>query len=208
MNKVKTIEKIVIASKNPAKKQRFAGIFAGKAVRVFGLDDFNIIEKPQETGATAEENAQIKAKFYSEKLGLPVFSEDEALYVDFLPPENQPGVFVRRIEGREEAGDEKLLAYWEKVVANVPLEKRTGKWHIAYCLAFPGGQVKTAALDAPIMFFSPSSKVRLPGWPLSSLQGPIMFEKPDSELTDSERKEHNQRADRLILEKLEELLSD
>ncbi len=203
---MKTIEKIVIASRNPAKKQRFAGIFVGKVGQVLGLGDFEMKEKPQEAGESAEENAQIKARFYCEKLGLPVFSEDEALYVDFLPPENQPGVFVRRIEGKEEADDEKLLTYWEKIIASVPLEKRTGKWHIAYCLAFPGGQVKTAALDHPIMFFSPPSKTRVPGWPLSSLQGPIMFKKPDSELTDSERKERNQRANRLILEKLEELL--
>jgi inosine/xanthosine triphosphate pyrophosphatase family protein len=204
---VKFIEKIVIASRNPAKKQRFAGIFAGKVGQVLGLEDFNIAEKPQEAGESAEENARIKAKFYSEKLGLPAFSEDEALYVDFLPLDTQPGVFVRRIEGKEEADDEKLLNYWEKIIASVPLEKRTGKWHIAYCLAFPNGQVKTAVLDHPIMFFSPSSKTRVPGWPLSSLQGPVMFKKPDSELTDSERKEKNQRANKLILEKLEELLS-
>ncbi len=205
---MKTTEKIVIASRNPAKKQRFAGIFSGRIGQVLGLDDFNIVEKPQEAGATAEENAQIKAGFYSEKLGLPVFSEDEALYVDFLPPDEQPGVFVRRIEGKEEADDEKLLNYWEKIIAIAPLEKRTGKWHIAYCLAFPDGQFKTAALDAPIMFFLPPSKTRVPGWPLSSLQGPVRFKKPDSELTDSERKEHNQRANRLILEKLDELLSE
>jgi len=55
------------------------------------------------------------------------------------------------------------------------------------------------------MFFSPSSEVKLPHWPMSSLQGPVMFGKPDSELTEEERKQKDQRADRLIEEKLLEL---
>lgn len=201
------VEKIVIATRNPAKKERFRELFIGMTGEIFALDDFSITEKPQEHGMTAEENAETKARFYSQKLNLPVFSEDEALYVDFLPPEKQPGVFVRRIEGKDEASDDKLLNYWEEIIAGTLKEKRTGKWHIAYSLAFPDGLIKTVALDHEILFFSPSSKVKLPGWPMSSLEGPVEFRKPHSELTELERKEHNQTANQLILEKLKELLS-
>ncbi len=200
------VEKIVIATHNSSKKERFRGLFVGMIKDIFILDDFNITEKPQEYGITAEENAEIKAKFYSQKLNLPVFSEDEAIYVDFLSPEKQPGVFVRRIEGKDEASDKKLLNYWEKIIAGVPKEKRTGRWHVAYCLAFPNGLIKKVAIDHEILFFSPTSKIILPGWPMSSLQGPVEFRKPHSELTDIERKEHNQIANQLILEKLKKLL--
>lgn len=201
------LEKIVIATCNPAKKERFRGLFVGMIKDIFVLDDFGITEKPQEHGMTAEENADIKARFYSQKLNLPVFSEDEALYVDFLPPEKQPGVFVRRIKGKDEADDDKLLNYWKGIIAEVPKEKRTGRWHIAYSLAFPDGSIKKVAIDHEILFFSPPSKIILPGWPMSSLEGPVEFRKPHSELTDIERKEHNRIADRLILGKLKELLS-
>jgi len=177
------------------------------AREILALDDFDITEKPQERGMTAEENAEIKARFYSQKLNLPVFSEDEALYVDFLPPEKQPGVFVRRIKGKDEADDDKLLNYWEEIIAGAPKEKRTGRWHIAYSLAFPDSSIKTITLDHEILFFSPSSETKLPGWPMSSLEGPVGLRKPHSELTDLERREHNRMADRLILEKLKELLS-
>ncbi|MBU4370090.1 hypothetical protein KKG58_05050 [Patescibacteria group bacterium] len=200
------MEKIVIATHNPAKKERFRGVFTGMVKDILVLDDFGITEKPQEYGITAEENAEIKARFYSRKLNLPVFSEDEALYVDFLPPEKQPGVFVRRIEGKDEADDNKLLNYWERIIAEVPKGKRTGRWHIAYSLAFPNNSIKKIVIDHEILFFSPPSKIILPGWPMSSLEGPVEFRKPHSELTDLERKEHNRIADRLILGKLKELL--
>ncbi|MFH1162383.1 MAG: non-canonical purine NTP pyrophosphatase [Candidatus Jorgensenbacteria bacterium] len=121
------VEKIVIATRNLAKKERFGGLFVGMIKDIFVLDDFGITEKPQEHGTTAEENAEIKARFYSQKLNLPVFSEDEALYVDFLPMERQPGVFVRRIESKDEADDNTLLNYWEGIIAGAPKEKRTGR---------------------------------------------------------------------------------
>jgi len=200
------IEKIVIATHNPAKKERFKELFVGIVREIFILDDFSITEKPQEHGMTAEENVEIKAKFYSEEINLPVFSEDEALYVDFLPLEKQPGVFIRRIEGENDMDDDRLFSYWEKIIAGVPEEKRTGRWHVAYSLAFPRGLIKTVVLDHEILFFSPSSKIKIPGWPMSSLEGPIKFKKPHSELTDFERKEYNEKTNQLILRALKELL--
>ena len=61
------------------------------------------------------------------------------------------------------------------------------------------------ALDHPIVFFSPSSRIRLSGWPMSSLQGPIAFGKPDSELTGEERRQKDERADREIVRILKDL---
>lgn len=199
------IDKIVIATRNPAKRKRYGALLSGLADEIFGLNDLGITDKPSETGETAEQNAEIKAKFYSQMSGLIAFSEDEALFVDFVPPEKQPGVHVRRIEGRDEANDDQLLAYWERVIARVPPDQRSGRWQIAYCLATPAGQTKTIALDYPRIFFSPSSKIRIPGWPMSSLQGPAALGKPHSELTEKEQAQLNRETDRLLLEKLREL---
>lgn len=199
------IPRILIATQNPAKRKRYQRLLTPYAREVFSLVDFTITDKPQEKGETAEANATIKAKFYSNLSQLPVLSEDEALYVDFLPPGKQPGVHVRRIEGREEASDEKLLQYWEEVISNVPENNRTGHWHIAYALAKPNRGLSVVSLDHPIVFFSPSSKVRLPGWPMSSLEGPTSFNKPHSELTTEEHDLNNKQADQEIIDKLKEL---
>ncbi|HUW21603.1 MAG TPA: non-canonical purine NTP pyrophosphatase [Candidatus Bathyarchaeia archaeon] len=197
-----TIDKILLATHNPAKINRFRRVFANFSSEILSLSDLRIQDKPDESGETAEENAIIKARFYRLKTELPVFAEDESLYVDFLPLEKQPGVHVRRIEGKDEVDDRKLLIYWEKLVSNVPKEKRTGHWHIAYALAFSQDKIISFALDSPIIFFSPPSKVRLPGWPISSLQGPADFGKPHSELTGKEIKKHEEKLSRLILKKM------
>lgn len=203
---MKNLDKLVVATRNPAKVNRYQKILSSLVNQVIGLNDIGLQDKPKETGETAEENAEIKAKFYAKKSGLPVFSEDEALYVDFLPRDKQPGVHVRRINGKDEAGDTQLLEHWEKIVKEVPKQKRTGKWHIAYTFAHPNGLLNTATLDHPIVFFSPPSLIRIPGWPMSSLQGPAAFNKPHSELTEDEKQLHEQNTNQMITKKLIELI--
>lgn len=183
MNKIETL---VIATGNPSKKKRYAKYFETYVPKVIGLADLGFSEKPTETGATAEENAGIKAKFYFEKLHLPVFSEDESLFVDFLPKDQQPGVHVRRINGKDDATDEELIAYWEEKLKGIPESDRLGRWHIALALSLPNGSIHIESLEYPIKFFTPTSKIRLPGWPMSSLEGPLRFNKPHSELTAEE----------------------
>lgn len=200
------MEKIVIGTHNPAKVTRYKKLLAQLVDEVLSLKDLGILEKAPECGNSAEENAENKAKFYARKSGLTVISEDEALYVDFLPKDKQPGVKVRRIEGLEEANDDELFKYWEGIVSKLPEEKRTGKWHFALSLAWPDGRVKTVTFDRPIKFFSPPSSKRIPGWPMSSLQGPPEFNKPHSELSTDEMEILNQEIDELISQKLQDFL--
>ncbi len=200
------IETIVIASRNPAKVGYYRTIFTKVAGKVLGLTDLDVEGKPTEIGETAEENAEIKAKFYTQKTSSPVFCEDEALYADFLLPDKQPGTRVRRINGVDEVSDDQLITYWEEIVSKIPKDKRTGYWHIAYCLAFPNGRVKTTAVDQKVSFFYPSSKVRIPGWPMSSLEGNLG--KPNSERTEEELRLSKKQTGKVILEKLKELLTE
>jgi len=205
---MKKISKLVIATRNPGKKERYGRLFSGVANKVLSLEDLGIKEKPEESGETAEENAEMKAKFYARKTGLPVFSEDESLFVDFLPSEKQPGVYIRRVNGRDEVNDDKLLKHWNSIVAKVPEGKRTGRWHTAYCFALPNGKVNTVAVDYKRVFFSPPSKIRIPGWPLSSLQGPVEFRKPHTELTKDELKSMMAETDRILKERLKKLFKE
>lgn len=193
---------LVLATHNPAKKKRYSRLFSGIASEIVSLDDLGIKERPMESGDTAEENARIKASFYYKKTGLPVFAEDEALYVDFLPEQKQPGVNVRRIDGIDEATDEQILKYWEDIVLKVSPNNRTGYWHVAYVLIDARGNIKTVSIDYPILFFSPSSKIKIQGWPMSSLGGPSVFNKPHSALTEEERADYERRSNKLIIDSL------
>lgn len=193
-------EELLIGSKNPAKVERYKKLLENLSEKVYGLSDFNVTTKPEEIGTTSEENAEIKAKYYSQLTNLPVFTEDEALFVDFLSEDKQPGVILRRIiNGKDDATDEEILEYWENILKDTPKEKRKGHWHISYCLGMSSGKVFTMSKDHPILFFYPSSKVKIPGWPMSSLEGSEDFNKPHSEFTEEEKRIHQEKTDSEIL---------
>ncbi len=202
---MKEFAEIVVATHNPAKVQRLKDVLLKVTENVLTLADLGITEQAEESGFTAEENARIKAVFYAKLTGKLVFAQDAAFYVDFLSPDKQPGVNVRRVNGREMTDDE-LLAYWEKIIVNIPKNKRIGKWHAAYCLATADGKTYLFVIDHPRIFFYPSSPKRIIGWPMDSLIGHPMFNKPQSELTDEERKEVNREMDDVLMEKLPEFV--
>ncbi|MFH1895888.1 MAG: non-canonical purine NTP pyrophosphatase [bacterium] len=199
--------KIVIATRNPAKLEYYQGVLEGLTEQVLGLVDFDIDQKPEELGKTARENAEIKARFYADLTGETVFCEDEALYADFLPLERQPGVYVRRVNGRELSDDE-LLAHWEEIIKPVAPDKRTGFWRIAYALAVKEGGVRAVERDHPIRFYYPASKIRLQGWPLSSIEGSTHLNKPHSERTPEEVALEQERNRQTLKQIFEELLSN
>lgn len=195
-------KKIIIATRNSAKVEHYRQIFDGLVNTVLGLEDLGIEGKPEEVGDTAESNALIKAEYYSKRTNLPVFSEDECLYVNFLPADRQPGTNVRRVNGRDLTDDE-LITHWENIVKKVPEEKRIGHWHFAYCLANKN-DTKIVTRDFPVRFYYPSSKIRIPGWPLSSLQG--SRGKPHSEYTEEEKHLSVQRDFEVVSSILKQLL--
>lgn len=201
------LDNLLIASNNPAKIKRYRGLFKNSAKKILTLKDLKITEKPEEAGQTAEENAILKVNFYREKSNLPTFSEDESLLVDFLPENEQPGVHIRRINKKVEATDKEVLDYWSNKLSTVPEQSRTGRWHFALGLGIPGGEIKLVSLDWPTKFYFPPSKIIIPGWPMSSLQGSLKFDKPHSERTPEENAEANKERDKIILRSFGQLFN-
>lgn len=95
--------KIWCATGNPGKLREFrlAGELLG--VDVEALPDLKSIPAPEETGATFEENARLKAAYYSRFAPGLLFADDSGLEVDGLGGE--PGVYSARYAG-EHAMDE------------------------------------------------------------------------------------------------------
>ena len=63
---------------------------SGIPIRLTSLADLPAIEEPEETGRTFEENARLKARYYSARSGLWTVAEDSGLVIDALGGE--PGV--------------------------------------------------------------------------------------------------------------------
>ena len=137
---------LILATHNRHKVDEVRAILAPDfSVRC--LADFSPAPAPEETGATFEENAAIKARAASADLGPDawVLADDSGLEVDAL--DGQPGVHSALYSGRH--GDDpghrrKLLAELAAVGALQPAQRR-GRFRCVLALARAGKVVGTCA---------------------------------------------------------------
>lgn len=90
------MKRIVFASWNPKKAAEIQRM-APEDIQVVCLKDIpEAADVPQaeENGTTFNENATIKAKYWAEKLNMPVLAEDSGIEIDAL--NGYPGVYTKR----------------------------------------------------------------------------------------------------------------
>ena len=91
------MKKIVLASKNSDKVKEMSLVLKDLPLEILSLADFDSLPDAVEDGATFEENALIKAKFFREQTGLACLADDSGLEVDALG--GLPGVHSARFAG-------------------------------------------------------------------------------------------------------------
>ena len=137
------VETLVVATGNKHKLREIQAIF--KDVRVVSAREAGYLGDPEETGATFEENAVIKARAAAEALNLPALADDSGLCVAALG--DAPGIYSARYAGGH--GDDKKNR--EKLLAELGDEKnRAAYFRSAAALCFPqsmGGKTVTATGD-------------------------------------------------------------
>lgn len=137
------VETLIVATGNKHKLQEIQAIF--KDVRVVSAREAGYTGDPEETGATFEENAIIKARAAAEALNLPALADDSGLCVAALG--GAPGIYSARYAGGH--GDDKKNR--EKLLAELGDEKnRAAYFRSAAALCFPqsmGGKTVTATGD-------------------------------------------------------------
>lgn len=130
--------KILIATHNKKKREELERILSPLSIDVVTDTDVGCtLRDVEESGASFEENALIKAKAGCEDSGLPCIADDSGLVVDALG--GAPGIYSARycgVHGNDEANNDKLL----KELENVPDEKRTARFVCAICCVFPDGK--------------------------------------------------------------------
>jgi XTP/dITP diphosphohydrolase len=128
--------RVYCATGNAGKLREFrlAGELLG--IDVEPLADLKSIAAPEETGATFEENARLKAAYYSQFAPGPLFADDSGLEVDTLGGE--PGVYSARYAGEHatDADNNRLLL--ERLDNK---QNRTGRFVCAIALA-GGGEIR------------------------------------------------------------------
>ena len=164
------MKELLFGTTNEAKIKQVRGVLAVANITVKGVADASSLPNIIEDGITAIENARKKALTYAKVLGEIVFSMDNALFLDGLPPEKQPGLNVRRISREvERPTDEQMILYYSQLIASLG-DRVHGYWEYGMCIATPEGVCWETAIRAPRIFVKEPSTVIQPGYPLESLQ--------------------------------------
>lgn len=116
---------IVIATRNDDKYEEIRDILLNKEIEVLPLKDFPDAPEVEETGATLDENALLKAKSAYEATGLPSLADDTGLMVDEL--EGAPGVMSARFAGENATYGDNCSLLLSKL-NSVQAEKRSAKF--------------------------------------------------------------------------------
>ena len=85
---------LLVATTNSGKLREIRELLADVAVDLLTLADLPPLDAPEETGATFEENARLKATYYSTHTGRLTVAEDSGLVIDALG--GAPGVHSAR----------------------------------------------------------------------------------------------------------------
>ena len=189
--------KIVLATNNKHKLEEIRAILDGCFEQLLSLSELGLDIEIEETGATLEENALIKAREIVRLTGMPALADDTGLMVHTLG--GAPGVYSARYAG--EAHDDKsnrqlLLKNLENAT------DRSAHFGTVIAVCYPDGSYLTAEgrVDGKIIFEERGEG----GFGYDSLFYSEEIGKTFAEATPEEKNSisHRGRALRAMLEKL------
>ena len=131
---------LVLATGNPGKIKECAAFLGPAGFSVLGLDALTDRTPIEETGATFEENARLKAEGYSLRTPHLVLADDSGLEVDALG--GSPGVLSARYGGPGLTDPERCTALLA-ALAGTPDDKRTARFRCVLALASGGTTLTT-----------------------------------------------------------------
>lgn len=164
--------RILYGTTNPGKLLTMKKSVEGLNIELIGLRDLNS-ELPvvEENGKTPLENAEIKAKAYFDAFHMPAFSCDSGLYFDELTDEEQPGIHVRRVNGRE-LTDEEMITHYASL-AKKHGGRITGRYRNAIYFILDENHhyssMDMSIATEPFILVTKPHEKRVPGFPLDSL---------------------------------------
>ena len=128
------MKQIIIATKNKGKAKDFEALFGPLGYKVLTLHDVAEEMDVEETGATFEENAVLKATALANHLQTMVISDDSGLEIDAL--DGRPGIYSARYAGEEKSDEANIEKVLEEL-RDVEDADRTARFVCAIAVASP-----------------------------------------------------------------------
>lgn len=191
MNSTNKIQ-LLVGTTNPGKIKEISAVLKNIPVQLITPLDLGITDDVIESGSTYQENALIKANFYSKaSKGIPTLGEDSGIVIDAL--QDQLGVHTRRWGAGATATDSEWIDYFMNAMQAFPEPaERTAKFVSHISLIIDGQEhhfygethgVITPTIEAPLY----------PGLPLSSVFKPNGFSKVYTALGEDQKNQISHR---------------
>ena len=183
------MKKVLFATENASKAKRFKDKLLKNNIEIITINDLAEKISVEENGKDAIENALIKARAYSEIENIPVFAMDDNLYIDEVPEEKQPGMYVRRVNGKRLSDDE-MIEYYSSLAHEYGKEgKLTCRW--VYGIAVINNGIESTYTWNKEDFYivdCPSNNIN-PGYPLNTISVNKKLNKYFTDLTNEDKLE-------------------
>lgn len=178
------MKQIIFATTNQSKSKRFSKGLKELGIEVLSLKDIDVKLDVKEDGSTAIENALIKARECYKETKKPSMGMDDTLYMEGVPEDLQPGLFVRRVNGKN-LTDEEMIEHYTNLVKEYGINGRINcKWIYGLAVINEKGEETTYSWfkDDFYMTSSRSDKIN-PGYPLNSISKYKKLDKYFTEVT-------------------------
>jgi XTP/dITP diphosphohydrolase len=129
--------KLVLATANPDKAREITDVLRDAGLPIELLPRPADVDEVEETGATLEENARLKAVALCDAIGLPALADDTGLEVDALG--GAPGVRSARFAGADVTYADNVAKLLD-VLREVPPGERGARFATVAIARFPDGR--------------------------------------------------------------------
>ena len=195
------MKKLLIGTSNPAKLETYKILLKDFNFELVTSKDLNI-PAPEETGASLEDVAVAKAKYYFEKSGLPSLVDDGGMEIQAL--NGEPGVKSHRWIGRQ-MKDHEIVAEVMNRMKDVPKDQRHCRFRVVLALATEVGIFTSEAEVVGVVSEEPSKQM-VKGYPYDAVLFLPNYGKFVCELSETDYEIMNHR--RHAMEKLHDILID
>lgn len=181
------MKKVLFATSNPAKLKRFSKGLLENEIELISLKDINLDLDVEENGKDAIQNALIKARAYYQSTKMPVIAMDDTLFLEGVPSKLQPGMYVRRINGKR-LTDEEMIKYYSALAKKYGIEgKITARWIYGMAVIKDGTEsTYTWSKEDFYLVDTPSEKLTS-GYPLNTISMNKKLGKYFTDLTESDK---------------------
>lgn len=197
---------LLYATSNNSKVYNMRRRLEGLPIEIVTPKELGIKIDVIEDGKTAVENATKKAQAYYEETKIPTIAGDSGLFIDGIPDDKQPGLFVRRVNGKSLSDDE-MIEYYTKLIESIG-GKSTGYYVTGLALFTEHGLFTTEISEDKFILSSITSKNNHRGNPLNVMTIDPILQKFYTDMTDDDFKSLGHIFDKECVEFLKENLLD